>query len=116
MKSAVALFLCAFLALAQINTARIDGTVTDPTGAAVPAADVLVTNPATGLQVKTTTNERGEFAVPSLQAATYRVSISKSGFRVANLENIVLNAGVPSTVNVKLEIGQTNEVVEVSAG
>src|SRR5215210_1114399 len=108
--------LSAFVALAQVNTARIDGTVTDPTGAAVPAAEVSVSNPATGLLLKTTTNEKGEFAVPSLQATTYKVSISKSGFRVANIEGVVVNAGVPASVNVKLEIGQTNEVVEVSAG
>jgi hypothetical protein len=100
--------------LAQVNTARIDGTVTDPAGAAIAAADVLVSS-SDGLQIKTSTNERGEFAAPSLQAATYRVSISKSGFRAANLENVVLNAGVPTTVNVKLAVGQTAETVEVSA-
>lgn len=111
-----ALFVCALAALAQVNTARIDGTVTDPTGAAVPAAEVTVSNPATGLQIRTTTNERGEFAVPSLQAATYRVSVSKSGFRVANADGIEVNAGVPATVNVRMEIGQTNEVIEVAAG
>jgi hypothetical protein len=111
-----ALFLCALAALAQVNTARIDGTVTDPAGAAVPGAEITVSNPATGLQVKTTTNEKGEFTVPSLQANTYRVSVSKAGFRVANVEGIAINAGVPASVSVKLEIGQTNEVVEVAAG
>jgi hypothetical protein len=111
-----ALFLCACTVLAQVNTARIEGTVTDPSGAAVPAAEVTVSNPATGLQIRTTTSEKGEFSVPSLQATTYKVTVSKGGFRVANLEGIVLNAGVPATVNVKLEIGQANEVVEVSAG
>src|SRR4051794_31990270 len=111
-----ALFLCATAALAQVNTGRIDGTVTDPTGAAVPGAEVNVGNSATGLQVKTTTNEKGDFTVPSLQAATYKVSVSKTGFRVATADGIVVNAGVPASVNIKLEIGQTNEVVEVSAG
>jgi hypothetical protein len=111
-----ALFLCASLAFAQINTARIDGVVTDPTGSAVPSAEVTVTNNATGLQVKTTTNERGEFSVPSLPVARYKVSVTKAGFRVANLENIAINAGVPATVNVNLEVGQTTEVVEVAAG
>src|SRR5262245_23461371 len=95
-----ALLLCAFTAIAQVNTARIDGTVTDPTGAAVPAAEVTVSNPATGLAIKTTTTENGEFAVPSLQATTYKVSVSKAGFRVANFEGIIVNAGVPATVNV----------------
>ncbi len=111
-----ALVVCAFSAFAQVNTARIDGTVTDPTGAAVPAAEVTVTNVATGQQVKTSTSEKGEYAVASMQAATYRVTVTKAGFRVAEVGGIVVNAGVPASVNIKLDIGQTNEVVEVSAG
>jgi hypothetical protein len=111
-----ALVLTAALAFSQINTARIDGVVTDPTGSAVPAADVTVTNVATGSVVKTSTNEKGEYVVPSMQAATYRVNVSKSGFKVASIENVVMNSGVPATVNVKLEIGQTSETIEVSAG
>src|SRR3954453_22564138 len=102
--------------MAQMNTGRIDGTVTDPTGAAVPAAEVVVVNVATGQQVKTTTNEKGEYAVPSMAAATYKLSVSKSGFKVATVDGVELNAGVPATVNVKLDLGQTNEVVEVAAG
>src|SRR6516165_2330401 len=99
-----AVSLCALFAFAQVNTARIDGTVTDPTGAAVPAAEVTVSNPATNLSIKATTNEKGEVSVPSLQAATYRVSVMKSGFRVSNSDGIVVNAGVPATVNITLEI------------
>jgi protocatechuate 3,4-dioxygenase beta subunit len=98
----------------QANSARIVGTVTDAAGGVVPAAEVVVTS-AAGQQIKTTTNERGEFAAPSLQPATYRVSVSKSGFRPANLENVVLNPGVPATVNVQLAVGQIAETIEVSA-
>ena len=47
MKRLLGAVFCACTALAQVNTARIDGTVTDPTGAAVPAAEVIVSNPAT---------------------------------------------------------------------
>lgn len=111
-----AFLLCACAIFAQGNTAPISGTVTDPTGASVPAAEVAIINTATGQLVKTTTNEKGEFSVTSLPAATYKVSVTKSGFRVANLDGVELNAGVPANVNVKLEVGQTNEVVEVAAG
>src|SRR4051812_12637441 len=110
------LVLCALAALAQINTALLDGTVTDPTGAAVPAAEVTILNVATGQQIKTATNEKGQFAVPSMPAATYKVTLPKSGFRMASIEGVVLNAGVPASVNVQLEIGQANEVIQVSAG
>ncbi len=116
LKVPVALLAFATLALSQVNTARIDGLVADPTGASVPAADVTVTNVATGQTVKTVTNDKGEYAVPSMQAATYRVSVAKIGFKVATVEGVVLNAGVPARVNLTLEIGQTTETVEVSAG
>jgi len=108
--------LCAIGLFAQGNTASISGTVTDPTGASVPAAEVTITNTATGQLVKTTTTDKGEFAATSLPAAVYRISVTKTGFRVASLESIEVNAGVPATVNVKLEVGQANEVVEVAAG
>src|SRR5438034_438477 len=104
-----ALILCACAAFAQNNTARIDGIVTDPTGAAVPAADVTIINVGTGQQVKTTTNEKGEYAVPSMLAASYKVTVTKAGFKMANVDGVVVNAGVPATVNVKLDLGQTNE-------
>jgi hypothetical protein len=116
LKLVSAFVLCAVTLFAQGNTAPISGTVTDPTGASVPAAEVTISNSATGQVVKTTTTEKGEFSVPSMPAAMYKVSVNKAGFRVANIENVELNSGVPATVNVKLEVGQTNEVVEVAAG
>src|ERR1041385_1012828 len=116
MKELIAMTLFAAASFAQINTAPITGTVTDPTGASVPGADVQVTNVATGQMVKTSTNERGEFTVASMPAATYRVNVSRAGFKAAALEDVVLNAGVPATVNVRLEIGQATEVIEVAGG
>jgi hypothetical protein len=117
MKSCVALLtLCAGLVFGQGSTARIDGTVTDPQGSAVPSADIQVLNPATGQVLKTSTDDRGQWAIPGLGAASYRVTATKSGFRVATVDGVVLNAGVPATVNLKLELGSTSEVIEVTAG
>src|SRR5262245_12279856 len=113
--SAAFVFLAAAFAFAQ-SRSPINGTVTDPSGAAVPGAEVTVANTATGLLSKTTTNERGEFVVASLLPATYKVTVTAPGFKAAAAENIVLNAGVPATFHIKMEIGQTTETVEVSAG
>jgi hypothetical protein len=88
----------------------------DPTGAAVPAAEITATNMDTGAVAKTTTGERGEFTLPSLLAAHYRVSGTKAGFKMQTSTGVEVNAGVTSTVNLKLEIGQATETVEVSAG
>src|ERR1700722_17881828 len=117
MFSIVALLcVCAMLAFSQGNTAVMSGTVTDQTGAAVPGAEIQVTNTNTAFTSRTTTNERGEWAVPSLPAGSYKVVVTKTGFRVANANNVVMEAGVPASVPVKLEVGQATETVEVSAG
>jgi len=112
----VALLFAAVVAFAQGNTGIISGTVVDPTSAAVPGADVTATNMATGGIAKTITGDKGEFSLPSLLAGSYRLAVVKSGFKTETRSGIDVNAGVTSTVNVKLDIGQATETVEVSAG
>src|SRR5262245_6069856 len=107
---------CAGLAFSQGTTALLSGTVIDPTGAAVPGASVSVTNLATDQAFKATTNERGEWALPSMAAAKYKVVITKPGFKAGVAPDVEMSAGVPATVNVKLEIGAATETVEVTAG
>ncbi len=110
--------LCLFSALAfsQGNTALLSGTVIDPVGAAVPAAEIMVINTATGQTVKTTSNERGEYALPSMPSGSYRVRIAKAGFKSEIKEGVVIEAGVDAAVNIKLEIGQATETVVVQGG
>ena len=110
------LFLCAAAAFPQGATSPMSGTVSDPQGALIPAADISVSNPATGQLFKTASSEKGEWSLPALPPAAYKVSVSKTGFKTATIDNVVMNAGVPGTVNVKLEIGQTSESVVVEAG
>src|SRR5690348_6678834 len=57
--------LTAALALAQLNTTTMDGIVSDPQGALIPNAEVIVTNNLTGQAIRTLTNDRGHWAVPS---------------------------------------------------
>ena len=65
--------LFAFAAWAQVTTGRLEGTVTDPQGAAVPGAQVKVTNGETGQIFDTVADEKGLWAIPSLASATYTV-------------------------------------------
>jgi hypothetical protein len=115
-KSAVILLLCASAVFSQGNTSSLDGTVTDPTGAAVPSADVTVTNLATDQSFKTKTNDRGEWVLSSMVAAQYKVVVSKQGFKIGVAPSVVMSAGVPATVNIRLEIGSATETVEVVGG
>src|SRR5580700_9639739 len=110
------LLLVASSAFAQINVTSVTGTVTDPTGAAVPAAAIQAVELATGVKFSTTTNDKGEYAIPSMPAGAYRISVSKAGFKAEQVENVTLIVNEPGTVNVKLEVGQATETVEVTAG
>src|SRR5215469_13028641 len=107
----VVFLLCAALAFSQGSTATLGGSITDPTGAAVPGADVTLTNTATGAALKTTSNERGDYAFAQIPGGQYRVTITKTGFRSATVDSITMEPGVPATVPVKLEIGQATETV-----
>ncbi|MCU1238557.1 MAG: hypothetical protein JWP63_6524, partial [Candidatus Solibacter sp.] len=114
-KLLAALTLCAALLFSQASS-RMDGVVTDPSGAAVPGAEVTVTNLATDQILKTTTTENGEWVLPSMPAAKYRITVSKPGFKAGLAASVEVNAGVPATVNMKLEVGAATETVEVVGG
>lgn len=108
-------FLAA-VAFGQGTTSLLSGTVTDPSGAAVPGAQITVTSSETGQVIQAATNEKGEYSVPSVPAGNYRVGIAKAGFKSELKENVVVESGVPITVNVKLEVGAATETVVVQGG
>jgi hypothetical protein len=115
-KLLVSFVLCAAFASAQVTTASLDGTVTDPQGAVVAAAVVTVTNSETGQTLKETTDDRGRWALPSMPAGIYRITVAMKGFHTVVVDNVKLDAGVPATRDVQLELGATTETIEVSVG
>jgi hypothetical protein len=111
------LAVCASLAFSQaVTTSTLDGNVTDPQGALIVGAQVTVTNTDNGATFKATTDERGHWALPSMPSGNYRVSVTMQGFKVTAIEAVKIDAGVPATVNAKLELGQVTETVDVTAG
>src|ERR1051326_9383713 len=99
------LVLCV-AAWAQVTTtSRLDGTVTDSQGAAIPGAQVSAVMAATGMSLQVAADERGYWAFSSLPSGTYRVSIAHQGFKTGAVDNVKLDAGVPATVNVTLDVG-----------
>lgn len=100
---------------AQINTATISGTVTDPSGAAIPGATITVENPATGLRRQVTTNGAGLFSVPQLQPGTYHVTISHEGFQKAENPDVTVVIEQVANLGVTLQVGATQQTVEVSS-
>ncbi len=107
--------LLALGAVAQIQNGQFSGTVTDPSGAAIPNAKVTVTNTGTNLSVSTTTNQTGSYAVKELPPGTYKITCEASGFKTVNDTNVTLNAGTIEQIPFKMTLGQAQEIVEVTS-
>ncbi len=103
------------LVLAQELGATLSGTVTDPTGAVVPNASVLIHNNDTKADRSLTTGSNGSFAATNLQAGRYNVTVKSSGFQTYLAENVVLNVGEKRSLNVELQTGHLTETIEVTA-
>jgi hypothetical protein len=91
----------------------LTGTVTDPTGAVVPGAAVVVTNAATGQEFTAKTNDEGIFTIPTLGSGLYTATISVKGFKQAKVTEIKIDAGKPSSFAVALEIGSQDQTVTI---
>jgi Carboxypeptidase regulatory-like domain len=96
-------------------TGSISGTVSDPSGAAVPLAKVTVTAPATGVSRSSTTNESGEYIVPLLGVANYTVQVELQGFQTAKAEDIRLQVDEHRELDFKLSAASVQSSVEVNA-
>ncbi len=98
---------------AQQTLGSLNGTVVDPSGAAIPAATVKVTDAAINVTASTTTQKTGFFQIFNLPVGTYVVSVSHDGFETTNLPGISIREAQASTVDVSLKIGQVATSVEV---
>jgi outer membrane receptor protein involved in Fe transport len=99
----------------EVGGATLNGAITDATGAAVPAAKVIVTNHNTGLTRSTTTNEAGLYTFPKLPVGMYELTAEKEGFKVSKRTGVALTIGAVATIEVVLEIGGVQETVSVTA-
>jgi hypothetical protein len=95
-------------------TSTISGVVTDSAGGTVPGATVSAKNEAGGT-FETVTNTEGVFSLPSLNAGTYTLTVSLTGFKTAVVTPVRVQPGVPASVKVVLEIGQIEETVTVTS-
>jgi hypothetical protein len=112
--SLIAFALLSYCAFAQERTGSIQGTVTDPSGLAVPGAAVEVSGEALPQAQKVSTGASGGFLFASLPPGQYTVSITAQGFRVYKASNVALNVGRTVRVDAKLEVGAVAESVVVS--
>jgi hypothetical protein len=109
--------LCLVMSLslrAQVAGGTLSGTITDPSGAAVPNAEVVVKNSATGVSRTLTTNSDGLYSAPNLLPGVYEVAVSATGFNTEIKKGITINVGSQPVFNLVLQIGTVANRVEVT--
>jgi Carboxypeptidase regulatory-like domain len=112
----VILLVSSVCCVAQIPTGSISGTVSDPTGAAIPGAAITLTNDATGARRSAVSNDSGLYSLPSLSPATYTLSVEAKGFKVETQKNIEVQVGESARLDFSMQVGNTSETIEVSGG
>src|SRR6202451_4420516 len=105
--------LCSSAALFAQDTASITGTVTDPSGAAVPGAQVSLISAERGINRTTATNGSGDYLFASLPIGSYDLTVSDAGFKKYDAKGIILRVAEKARVNVQLEVGAINTEVIV---
>ncbi|MGA8669254.1 MAG: carboxypeptidase-like regulatory domain-containing protein, partial [Terracidiphilus sp.] len=100
---------------AQQTLGSLNGTVVDPSGAAVPGATVTATNHAINFSTTTTTHDTGFFQIFNLPIGTYSVKITHQGFDTTNLTSVPIQEARATTANATLKIGQVSESVTVTS-
>ncbi len=100
------------LAQSTVGTGSILGTVTDPSGALVAGAKVVITNTQTAQTIETKSSTGGAYTAGSLAPGAYKVQVTAPGFSTLVVP-VTVRVGNSSTVNAQLQVGKENEVVEV---
>jgi len=96
------------------TTGTISGAVTDPTGAAIPNAQVTATNTATEVPTSAKANASGFYSITNLDPGPYRIDVAVSGFEGFERTGIVLQVGGNLTVNVTMKVGSETQKVTVT--
>src|SRR5687768_3152680 len=99
---------------AQFETATVLGTVRDASNAVVPEATVTLSNTATGVSMTKATNAEGNFEFFTVSAGRYLMTVEKTGFAMAMVENITVQVGSRMRVDAQMSVGQVTERVQVT--
>ncbi|MBV9612753.1 MAG: carboxypeptidase regulatory-like domain-containing protein, partial [Acidobacteriaceae bacterium] len=112
---ALSLASCSVCAWSQTQLATVYGTITDPTGAVIPGAEVTIVNQSTGLKRGTLTDMMGQYRLAGLPTGNYALRTEREGFQTQVREAIELTSASEVMINLLLPIGTHPEQVTVSA-
>ncbi len=101
-------------AMAQSTAGRILGSITDPTGASVAGATVVVTDVERGTVRTLTTDDAGAYAAPDLSPGTYKIHVEAKGFKSVERPNVVIEVATDVRADFSLQTGQVSETVVVN--
>jgi len=97
-----------------VSTGSIQGTVSDPSGALVPSAKVTISQKSTGRVITVTTTSAGAYTSGALTPGDYTVRVEAQGFKTSETA-LTVQVGVTTPGNLKLQVGQASQIVEVQA-
>jgi hypothetical protein len=104
----------AIFAQAQVSTADLNGTVVDPNGAVVAGATITAKNSSTGISRTVTANDSGEYSIIGLPPGEYEVTVEAATFKKTVISPVKLTVGQSAGLEVKLELGTQDVIVNVS--
>ena len=107
------LLICQKPAHAQVS-GGVSGAVTDPSGAAVPSADVTAKNVETGVLRRSVTDNAGRYLILSLPVGEYEIRASKNGFQDSTRAGIQLNLNQEATIDLRLQVSSVQAAVSVT--
>src|SRR4051794_35756942 len=114
-RAAALIVIAAAWLTAQTITGSITGTVTDPSGAIITNVRIIATNIGTNVTYTAVTNEAGVFNIPFLPVGQYKVEAEQRGFKKSVLGPFALEVNQIARIDVKLEVGEVTQSVEITA-
>lgn len=102
-------------AWSQTDRGSVRGTITDQSGAVVSGATLRITNTATGVVTPTKSGDGGTYNLSGLPAGTYNIEVSQSGFKTLQRNNIVVDVGSVTGLDLGLEIGSSSQTISIDA-
>jgi hypothetical protein len=101
----IVVFLGAGRVTAQTSTGTVLGVVTDQSGAAIPGADVALQSTTTGVKRTTQSLQAGNFEFPFVLPDAYLLTVTKSGFGLVTVNNVIVRVNETNAQNVQMSVG-----------
>ncbi len=108
-------YFFAWAAASQTTSTEILGRVTDPSGAVVPGAQVILLRLSTGERRETLTSRSGDYDFPVIEIGEYSVTVSKEGFKTAEQKPVLAQFEQKARVDFRLELGAVSDKIQVVA-